>query len=359
MKRIGLVVGGGVLLTIVVALLLTGGAEARPPAAGGSIPTDPDFPIWEWIGSNACNEMHPDVAYDEDNDRYLVVFDWDLNGTDDHDVMGMYVSADGVLIGWVFSIADGSSDDSHPAVARDPYGNNFLVVWQRKNASGNYDIWGRLIGAGGGSEFPIATWLGDQVYPDLAYATASSSYLVAWEDHWPNWTNQPDIYGAIVDSTGSVLQYSTVTGLNAVGEQTRPAVAVNAFDYRWLVVWRDSRNSGTTNDDIYGRTMVFSSGVFTPSGDPFPIGTLPWWAGSPAVAWGRKLPSMSAYGEFLVTWPETGTLWAQRVDGFNYNLVGSPIVVSDFDSGKSNPAVLFATEQEEWWVVWEDDREYG
>ncbi|HEY76596.1 MAG TPA: hypothetical protein G4O00_10520 [Thermoflexia bacterium] len=72
MKRIGLVVGGGVLLTVVVALLLAGRAAARSPATGGSVPTDPDFPIWEWIGSNACNEMHPDVAYDGSNDRYLV-----------------------------------------------------------------------------------------------------------------------------------------------------------------------------------------------------------------------------------------------------------------------------------------------
>jgi len=39
--------------------------------------------------------------------------------------------------------------------------------------------------------------------------------------------------------------------------------------------------------------------------------------------------------------------------------VGSPINVSNYASTKFNPAVVFATERQEWWVVWEDTRDFS
>ena len=235
MNRYRIMLGVGIITLTVVALLtaaLDTAAEKPPPAAPSSLPTAPDRPIWEWIGVNACNEMHADIAYNEDTNSYLVVFDWDLNGTGDHDILGIYISADGYQNTWVFGISAGSEDDLYPAIARNPYtpfasGGSYLVVWQRHAGPGDYDIYGSIVSDTVGAPFGIATWSDDQVYPDVAYATASGRYLVVWEDHFSGWANQPDIYSASLDWLGQDLKWLPVTN-NISGSQTSPAVAVNA-----------------------------------------------------------------------------------------------------------------------------------
>ena len=349
------------LVLLAVALMPCDSAAARPSMSKASfIPTGSDFVIWEWLESNKCNETQADVAYNEDENQYLVVFDWDLNGTDNQDIMAMSMTAEGQQVGYnPITIYAGSEDDSRPAIARDPYGNGYLVVWQRRNGGGEYDIYGSVITDTIGAPFPIATWSGNQLYPDVAYATATGRYLVVWEDHYLNWPNRPDIYGASLDSARTDVDYLSITGLDAVGGQTYPAVTTNGFNYRWLVTWQDSRNSGTTSNDIYGQAVSFLSGNLALEGSEIPIGVLPDYAGAPAVGWGQVDPATSVYGEYLVTWPESDTMYAQRLDGQDYGLVEDPITVSDYASGKSNPAVVYATESEDWWVVWQDNRDFG
>jgi hypothetical protein len=349
------------LVLLALILLPWDSATARPPVSVTSfVATESDFPIWEWRFSNACDEMHADVAYNEDDDEYLVVFDWDLNDSDDHDIMAVTVSADGQAAMSSFSIAyDATYDDSYPAVARDPYGNGYLVVWQRRIGTGDYNIYGSVITSTVGAPFALATWSGDQLYPDVAYATATSRYLVVWEDHYSTWTNAPDIYSASLNNSRTDVQYLSITGHDAPGNQTRPAVVTNGFNYHWLVTWKDSRNSGTTSDDIYGQLLKFLGGTLSLESSQIHIGALSGYAGAPAVGWGQVDPSASAYGEYLVAWPESDDMLAQRIDGQDYSLVGGPITVSDYDSGKYDPAVIYATVSEEWWLVWEDNRDYG
>ena len=353
--------GALALVLLVLVLLPRDGAIARASMSRASfLPTESDFVIWEWHGTNQCNETQADVAYNEDDDQYLVVFDWDLNGTDNQDIMAMSMTAEGQQVGYnPITIYAGSEDDSRPAIARDPYGNGYLVVWQRRNGGGEYDIYGCVISDTIGAPFAIATWAGDQLFPDVAYATATSRYLVVWEDHYPGWSNQPDIYGVSLDSARTDVQYMSVTGLDAAGSQTYPAVTTNGFNYRWLVTWQDSRNSGTTSNDIYGQAVSFLSGSLALEGSELPIGVLSDYAGAPAVGWGQVDPSASAYGEYLVVWSESDTMYAQRVDGQDYSLVEVPITVSDYASGKHGPAVVYAAASEDWWVIWQDNREFG
>jgi len=349
--------GALTFVLLMMALLPWDGAIAHPLKF---IPTGSDFAIWEWHGANKCNETHADVAYDEDENQYLVVFDWDLNGSGNHDIMAVSITAGGQQVGHTpTTIYAGSEDDSHPAIARDPNGNGYLVVWQRRNAVDEYDIYGCVISDTIGAPFAIATWPGHQLYPDVAYATATSRYLVVWEDHWPLWSNPPEIYGASLDSAGANVQYESITGADAAGDQTHPAVTTNGFNYRWLVTWQDSRNSSTTGYDIYGQAVSFLGGNLALEGSTIPIGVLPGYASAPAVSWGQVDPSASAYGEYLVVWPESGTLYGQRVDGQDHSLVAGSITVSDYDSSKYNPAIVYATESEAWWVVWQDNRDYG
>ena len=344
------------LALLALALLSRSSATARPAtSAAATIPTDPDFPIWEWLYSNKCDEMHPDVAYNGSDDEYLVVFDWDLQGTS-HDIMAVRLSAEGQVLGSVFSISYGDEDDSYPAVARNPYGDGYLVVWQREVGAGNHDIYGAIYTDTVGTPFAIAAYADDQLYPDVAYATASHHFLVVWEDHNHLFIAPPNVRGRCLDQDGTLLGASALAIGGSSGLQYRPSLATNGFDYRWLVAWRDNRVGPY---DIYGRE-VDSIGNCSLPGSDFVISDQAGYAGWPAVSWGREDPPPSAYGEFLVVWPEESKVFAQRVDGSDYSLVaGDPITVSSHSSGKYAPAVDFAWQQEEWWVVWQDDRDYG
>lgn len=359
MKVRKVLLGAGVIaLVLLVLVLLPEGMAAvpRPASLAGFIPIDPDLPIWDGQGINACSEMNADVAYNWSENEYLVVFDWDVGGTGDHDIMAITVSADGQAAMSPFSVAyDAAYDDSHPAIARNPYGDNYLVAWQRRVGTGDYNIYGKIIthSSGAGTEFLIAGYLDDQLYPDVAYATASHHYLVVWEDHDSTLTAPPDVRGRCIDQDGTLLAVLDVGSASA--DQRGPSLVTNAFDYHWLVAWRDTRGGQA---DIYGREVSSVGNCTLPSTD-LVINDQAGYSGVPAVGWAQVDPSVSAYGEFFVVWPESGNMHAQRVDGEDYSLLGDLITVSDYTSDKYDPALVFTTEPKEWWVVWEDDRDFG
>jgi hypothetical protein len=350
------------LATVVLAVLVllpcdrvtAGPSEPRAP---GFLPTDPDFLICEQLGTNACEEMHPDLAYNEDEDEFLVVFDWNLNGASDHDIMAVTVNADGG-VGSVFSVACGATyDDSYPAVARDPYNDSYLVVWQRREAAGDYYIYGSIVSDTVGAPFAITTWAGGQIHPDVAYATGSHHYLVVFEDHTTFIPGAPPtVRGRCLDYDGSMAGLNTLVIGDYFSQQTQPAVATNGFDYEWLVTWRDTRDA---DPNIYGREVSSLGACSLPTGSEFVIGSETGNAGSPDVAWGQVDPSTSAYGEFLVAWPEQGAVYGQRIRGSDFSLEGGVITVSSYDSDKVAPAVIYASLATEWWVIWADDRDYG
>ena len=55
---------------------------------------------------------------------------------------------------------------------------------------------------------------------------------------------------------------------------------------------------------------------------------------------------------------EDSVLYGQRVAA-DSTLSGGTIVVSDYASSKSVPAMAFDTLERSWWVVWADNRDYG
>jgi hypothetical protein len=356
-KKFSLSAGAIILVLSVLVLSSQGTVSACwSTGAAGSFPTDPDFPVQDWRDPMASNEMHADVAYNPDEDEYLVVFDWDWDGSDGHDVMFTTVYSNGGTAPMPLDVASSTDfDDAYPAVAYNPDAGNYLAAWQRRQDTGDYQIFGSIITDTAGSPFPITVSGGDQVYADVAYATGPQRYLVVWEDHAIGFSPPPDIRGASIDGGGAGIQILHISGYSTSGEQTYPAVAINDATGRGLVTWQDSRNSGTTGDDIYGQQVYFPAGGPLLWGSQIHIGTLSGQAGAPAVAWGQV---GAAGGEFLAVWAEDNVVYARRIQADN-TPTGGPITVSDFSSGKSHPAVAHATGSNDWWVVWEDNRDYG
>ncbi|MBN1180352.1 MAG: hypothetical protein JXD18_14160 [Anaerolineae bacterium] len=351
--------GISVLLLSLVLPVRSAALPARSPLGGVSfVPTDPDFPIRDATGGSACEEMHPDVAYDEDNDQYLVVYDMDLYGTSDRDIYGVLVSADGHTVGTPFWIASTTNDETYPAVARNPYGNDYLVVWQEYPAAGGAaDVWGRIVTPPTvGSRFLIAGATESQAFPDVAYATAPHYYLVVWEDWDSSLANPSNIRGHCVNNDGTLVGSAFTISTHAQA-QYRPAVATNAFDYRWLVVWEDYWSS--TDHDVRAQAVDPAGGTCHLDGSEIYITGEVGMASAPDVSWGRDDPYTLVYGQFLVTWAENNLVRGQRVDGETLAFSGSRITISDAPSNKYPPAVAWSNSESAWWVVWPDNRTFA
>jgi hypothetical protein len=336
-------------------------ASTAQPRVTAVVVTDTDKMIWDAIGINVGDDMYPDVAYNSQDDEYLVVFEWeDTGGGSGRDLASVRVDANGQASYSPQGVAiSGLYTDTRPAVAYNPTNNTYLAVWERSpDSDGTKGIRGVILNSGGavsGTEFYIVDWSGDQRYPDVAYSAAMDRYLVVWEDNYGSFPEPPDVYGASLDSSGSDRQFRYISG-STPGNQILPAVAANDANGRWLVMWSDSRDYATTGYDVYGQQVQFSGALVSLWGSQVHIGEFWGSASAPDVAWGQI---GTGDGEFLTVWSENSLVYGQRVQA-NSTLVGDVITVStDYDSSKSYPALAFDSADEAWWVVWADNRDYG
>jgi hypothetical protein len=360
MRKLLLFLAGSAGLALFACLLSawSSALAGEPSAVAVTLPTAPDFYIQDW-SSPAMNEMHPDVAYNPVDDEYLVVFDWDFHGGGDRDVMYVLVHPDGYAGPMPLEVAeDPAFDDAHPAVAYNPDDGNYLVVWERSDATAVPQIFGAIITETAGVPFYIAVGNAPHRSPDVAYSSVAGRYLVVWEDHGVGWIMPPDIRGASYDGTGADLQSIHIAPEPNVGTslQARPAVTAHATLPRWLVTWEDSRTEVTTGIDIYGQQVAFAASVLSLYGGQVAIGAQAGNAQAPDVAWGAAGPGE---GEYLTVWSEGGWVFARRV-GADSTLLGGLITVSNYvGSEKLEPAVVYASASNAWWVAWADSRDYG
>ena len=354
-------IGAGVCVFV---LVLAGapryGAVADETASMAvAIPTEPDFYIQDWPAPTPLSEMQPDVAYNPDDDEYLVVFDWDFGGVGDRDVMFVVVYGGGGTAPMPIAVSDDPAwDDSNPAVAYNPDDGNYMVVWERRDATNVAQVFGSIVTEhAAGSPFGIKTGNADHLGPDVAYSTGAGRYLVVWEDHGAGWTLPPDIESASYPGTGGEAKYLHIAPqpVTQVSEQRRPAVAAHGTAARWLVVWEDSRSVATTGINVWGQRVEFDTdtSVLALYESAIAIGTQLGDAESPDAAWGP----VGTDGEYLVVWIENelaDLVFAQRVNSAG-DLVGDGILVSNrVGTLKADPGVVFASGSNTWWAVWSD-----
>ncbi len=123
------------------------------------------------------------------------------------DVYGAFVRADnGKRQGRAFPIAVGADYQEFPSVAYDPNQDRFLVIWydlRRDARAVNQDVYGRYITPKGKltDEFLISDFQspGIRRYPAIAFSPKSNTSLVLWEDsrHKTTTTHSQRIYGRV------------------------------------------------------------------------------------------------------------------------------------------------------------------
>lgn len=346
------------------------------------------------IGPAFGDQSTPAVA--SNGAEWLVV--WQDSRTGHFTIHGTRVDGDGVVLdrgGIAFGVGD--STQQNPAVAAN--GTDWLVVWQHDSGTSSWtDVYGARVSQSGtvldAGGIPISTAVNHQWYPSVA--SNGSDWLVVWQDA-RNWNStRNDVFGARVSSRGTVLDRSGIAVSTAANSQSYPAVAANGTD--WLVVWQDARGGGST--DIYGARV--NSGGSVLDGEGIPVSTAANHQSGPAVAangtdwlvvWqdGRtgggvygarlnrggtvfdpggipisttpgfqQLPSVAANGtDWLVVWANDRGDGSNDIYGVRLDRVGSVLDPGGIPIGvaannQSTPAV--AAGGTHWLVVWQDGR---
>lgn len=214
-------------------------------------------------GVNAtAGEYVPSVACNASANQCLVVWQDERNqATRGDDIYGRRVSDTGSLSTELrVSGPNAVTYDYAPAVAASA-SSEYLVVWSdgRNVAGRHFDIWGRRVGTTGtfvGPDFRVVgpSAIGADYDPAVTWNANDSQYLVVWEDH-RTFTSNPDIWSRRVGLSGFPGGDMKISGPGSVGGEYAPAVAWNAANDQYLIVWEDYRNSSTRQTDIYGRRM--------------------------------------------------------------------------------------------------------
>lgn len=246
--------------------------------------------------NDATSKTENALVYDANNDRYLALWTQEINSRTYID--RQLVNGDNSLYGSDATVAS-LYDQRYPAGAFSATSGRFLVAWQEGSASNGQNIRGVMVTAGNAeysSVFDICAEAYGQEWPSVDYRPHDDSFVVAWsDDRTPSTAG--DVYAGLVQADGSLGGIAQAV-YNGPGSQYHVHVAhmPESPDGRSLIVWQDSRDSGSTGDDIYGRFVAM--GVI-PTGDDFPIC---------ADAGDQYLPKANYVGNdrFLVTWDDRG-----------------------------------------------------
>ena len=333
----------------------------------------PGFPAE--ISSTGYSQYDHETAYDSYNDRYLVVwaeYRWE---TDDEQIYGRIINADGTsfTVGSDIIISNAAGYQSRPGVAYDSANRRFLVVWQ-DNRSGNYDIFGQLLDENGGrvknnagsiipdisdpaDNFLISAAAGNQTDPSVAYDSFNHRFLVAWTDP----ANAGDIKGRVVSADGTAFAAEFSISSNA-SVQSNPSVAYDDYNHRFFAVWVDTRDidiDHPSNTNIYGQ-IINSDGTltgWTAVNANFVVSDNVSLQGYPAVAYD------SVNRRFLVVWEDdrnaptvSNDIYGQLVssDGSLYNTVsGANFLIRG--GNFRYPAVAFNEAYANFMVTFSDD----
>lgn len=270
------------------------------------------------IATTGQYESNPVVAYNSQDDEYLVVWEsQEGSGEASHfDIYGQRLDPSGDTQGDPIAIATGLLDEMAPAVAHDPANNQYLVVWQElappagadavtSITTFEFNIYGQRVAANGtlvGDQIAISTWQYDQVKPRLAFNSAAAQFLVVWEDHHWGWGEDWDVYGQRVSTSGRLVGGNFGISWEGANHRESPGVAYKPTVNEYLVVWEVEYSP--TDHDVY-RRRVGSDGALLD--DETVVSNLSSWEGRPALA-------SDTHRAYLIAWEDGRNAVTQGMD---------------------------------------------
>ncbi|MHC4414577.1 MAG: hypothetical protein ACYS0G_04770 [Planctomycetota bacterium] len=348
---------------------------------------------------------HPQVVYNGVSNEYLVVWE----GIDDTgglgpeefeifgqllDPSGLEIGPDDVRLSDMGPDGNANFDAYDAAVTHNDVANEYLVVWEADDDSGElvpgeFEIFGQLVEASTGAEIgvndfrvsvtgPDGAGQFDANLPSVAYNGADDEYLVVWKaDGPPLPDGKWEIRGQRIDAaTGNLLEASDVL-ISSTGDPNdpdvdaqAPTVTYNAFERTYLVVWHADDTTGDLEDnefEIFGRLVTFPL-----TDGQFRISDMGTTDGEGQFDARRAVAVYNGTdNEFLVVWDrddDTGELVNDELEVYGQRLAADTTEVgaNDFristaggdgklayDAGSA--AVAYNSIDREYLVVWEGD----
>jgi hypothetical protein len=193
------------------------------------------------VGAPAPNGQ---VVYNPNTNEYFATWRDQV----DENLKGQQISASGTLIGnpIVISCVFPGSSNPTASIAFDPNNDRYLVVFVMVQGT---EVLGQFISSAGeliGANFPIGM-LDSGETPSVVYSRIHHAYLIVWR-------NGNDIVARLLSETGNVMENTlliTKRGTAVSG----PRTVQNTKTGKFLVVWPDNRNFSKSRQDIFAQLI--------------------------------------------------------------------------------------------------------
>ncbi len=294
-------------IVVAAVLLVTGSAVFAQSRVGSTFFPKP---------ADGGTRRFSDIAYDANNDAYLVV--WGLG-----QVGARYVSAGGAPLGAPTTL--NSTTGGAARVACGPSSDACLVVWIQEPSS----IVGRFVRYNAGAvlsmsaPFKISS-VGDKLSsagPGVAYSTAAGEFLVAWTEYGPS----PNVKAQRV-SQNTALAGGVISVATSSLWEGFPSVAYNSVQDEYLVVYYFESSGGSNS--VGAQRVKPGTGALIGGRSTLYASTFDQY---PEVAYNSQANQYLA-----VTWGSSGSGWMVKgrlADGNGQPLGGGTIPLAASGGG--------------------------
>lgn len=294
-------------------------------------------------GSPAQNQQNIQIAYNPDDNEFLLVWQDYRNGNN-WDIYAQRLDGDGALLGDNFVINSSAYHQDVPHVMYAPGQNSYLVAWRHYTSASQYDVYGqRLSGTGDfvGSAFAIATGPAStlQTPTDIVYNSQSSQFLVLWQD---GRSGKLHVFGRHVSLTGSLGSEFQITSVTTT-DQKAGVGAYNAANHQYLVVW------ATSDSKILARRLTGGGVVTTTDTILLSSNTS---IDTPDVVY------LDSTAQYLAVWKDNRNAGTSGSDIYGRlvtpagNTNGSEFVISNHSASETVPRLTLSASGGAW-VVWQ------
>jgi hypothetical protein len=255
-----------------------------------------------------------------------------------------------------YANASGRGD---PNLAFDPVNNRYLAVYGYSNGTGGGWLYGRLINPDGtpyAAEFQISEQKSyNRMLSTVTYDAFHQKFVAVW-DSFNASTNISDILGQLVNPDGTLDGWNFTVSNKAGVADYGPVIAYDGTNNQTLAVW-NKYTFPTGEEDVFGRFFVKD---VAQGADEFAIAADPGSGqGLPAVAFDP------ANNQFLVVFGDDrdsatseGEIFGQLIAS-NRTLTGSNFRIVESTASPGDqiyPAVAFNPTAQKYLVAWEDSR---
>ena len=226
----------------------------------------PIGPAWA-VMALADDEWNPRVAYSPVLGDYLVAAEWD--GPSGVDINFRYVGGDGIPFGGIFDAFPGTLDVRNPEVVYNSFSTDFLITAD-EDAIGHTDIFLRTVSASGLNDSVSSIAIdvsGVPISERNARAThipSTGEYWLVYEADFANVDLGVDVFGFRTDFDFASATAFTIGALTANGmprDDREPSISCREALGYCFVAWAFDLNGDGSNHDLFGRQMFLATSL--------------------------------------------------------------------------------------------------